>query len=120
MNDKEREVMNAANGAIEAATEHIKEQRNKVKLLRLRTYCLTCVLCVLVVCASAVGCFAIYSQHQTIVEQQYALNMQYASLMEYVAGADVTTTYHADSGENGTAILGDGNMIAGGDVNGNR
>ena len=114
MNDKEREVMNATNGAIEAATAHIKEQRDRSKLLRLKVYCLTCIVCVLFVCVAAVSCFAIYSQHQTIVEQQYALNMQYASLMEYVAGAEITTETIDGSGGVAAKIEGDGNSISSG------
>lgn len=107
------------NAAIEAATAHIKGQREENRMTKAKLYCLTAIVCVLIVCASVVACSTIHAQQQTIIEQQYALNMQYASLMEYVAGAEVTTTQEADSGDNGTAIVGDGNMVAGGDVNGN-
>lgn len=118
MTEKEVSAVKAANAAIEAATDHIKEQREKNRMAKLKFCCLTVFACVLAVCAAVVACFAIYSQQQTIIEQQYAINMQYASLMEYVSGAEITTTYEADSGDNGTAIVGDGNMVAGGDVNG--
>lgn len=110
------DIVDLQNDAIEAATKHIKGQREANRMAKLKLYCLTAFACVAVICAAVVACFTIHSQQMTIIEQQYALNMQYASLMEYVAGADVTTEF-ADSGDNGTAIVGDGNMVAGGDVN---
>lgn len=117
MTENENAAINAANAAIEAATDHIKGQREAHRVTKIKAYCITAFACVLLVCASVVACFTIYCQQHTIIEQQYALNMQYASLMEYVSGAEIITTYQADSGENGNAIVGDGNMIAGGDVN---
>lgn len=110
------DIKELQNAAIEAATEHIKGQREENKMTKAKLHCLTVFVSVLVVCAAIVVCFAIQAQQQTIREQQYALNMQYSSLMEYVAGAEITTEY-ADSGDNGTAIAGDGNMVSGGDVN---
>ena len=107
------------NAAIEAATQHIKGQREENRMAKIKIYCLTAIVCVLIVCASIVACFTIYSQQQTIIEQQYALNMQYAGLLDYISGAEVTTTTEANSGDNGNAIIGDGNMITGSDVNGN-
>lgn len=104
--------------AIEAATQHIREQRKANENMRIKVYCLTVLMIVSIVCATVIACFSIYSQQQTIIEQQYALNMQYAGLLDYVSGAEVTTTTEANSGDNGNAIIGDGNMIAGGDVNG--
>lgn len=112
-------VTELQNEAIKTATEHIKEQREISKTLKLKVYCLTAFACVVVICATVVGCFAIYSQQQTIIEQQYALNMQYASLMEYVAGAEIThETAETGDGDNGTAFVGDGNTVVGGDING--
>ena len=107
------------NAAIEAATEHIKGQREINKTTKIKLACITAFACVVVICASIVACFAIYAQQQTIIEQQYAINMQYASLMEYIANAEVTTET-VDGGENGTAIKidGDNNTTAGGDING--
>ena len=55
---------------------------------------------------------AIWAQQETIREQQYALNSQYASLLDYVAGAEIIT----ESAEGGTAIVGDDNTTAGGDI----
>lgn len=104
------------NAAIEAATKHIRGQREENNMAKKKLYCLTVFACVVVICACVIACFAIYSQQMVIIEQQYALNMQYSNLMEYVSGAEISTEY-ADSGDNGTAIVGDGNMVAGGDVN---
>lgn len=110
------DIKELQNAAIEAATDHIKGQREAHRVTKIKAYCITAFACVLLVCASVVACFTIYCQQQTIIEQQYALNMQYASLMEYVSGAEITTEY-ADTGDGGNAVVGDGNMIAGGDVN---
>lgn len=104
------------NEAIAAAADHIREQRKKNANTRLIAYCLTAVVCVTIICATILGCYTVKKQQETIIEQQYALNMQYASLIDYISGAEITTEY-ADSGDNGNAIVGDGNMIAGGDVN---
>lgn len=100
------------NAAIEAATQHIKGQREENRMAKIKLYCMTTIACVLIFCAAVVACFTIYTQHQTIIEQQYALNMQYASLMEYIAGAEVTTET-IDGSEGGVAakIEGDNNSI---------
>lgn len=103
------------NAAIEAATAHIKGQRQETRMTRLRMYCVTIVACVLLICAAVVACFTIYAQQQTIIEQQYALNMQYAQLMEYVAGAEITTeTIDGSGGGVAAKIEGNGNTISGG------
>lgn len=109
------------NAAIEAATNHIKNQREDNQRVKIKMYCLTAIACVLIVCAAVVACFTIAAQQETIREQQYALNMQYAGLLDYVSGAEITTTTttEANSGDNGTAIAGDGNYVVGGDMNGN-
>lgn len=64
--------------AIEAAAEHIKQQRTRNANSRLIAACLTCLLVVAMICATVLGCNAIMAQQETIREQQYALNMQYA------------------------------------------
>lgn len=104
------------NAAIEAATEHIKGQREANKMTKVKLYCLTAVVCVLLVCAATVACFSIHAQQQTIIEQQYALNMQYASLMEYIANAEVSTETIDGSGGVAAKIEGDGNSISSGGV----
>lgn len=119
MNEREAAAVKAANAAIEAATGHIKGQREAHKLTKIKLYCLTVFACVLAVCSAVTACYAIHAQQQTIIEQQYALNMQYAGLMEYIAGAEVTTeTAETGDGDNGTAFVGDGNTVVWGDLNG--
>lgn len=105
------------NAAIEAATEHIKGQRESNRISKLKLCCVTVVVCVLIICATVLGCYTVYAQQQTIIEQQYALNMQYAGLMEYVSGAEITESI-SDAGGGGIAVSGQGNTVAGGDVNG--
>lgn len=117
MTEKEEAAVKAANAAIETAASHIKNQRVATQVAKLKLYCLTVFACVLCICAAVTACYAIHVQHETIVEQQYALNMQYAGLMEYIAGAEVTRET-VDTGDNGTAFIGDGNTVVGGDLNG--
>lgn len=112
-------ITDLQNAAIEAATQHIKGQREENRMAKIKLYCMTTIACVMIFCAAVVACFTIHTQHQTIIEQQYALNMQYASLMEYIAGAEVTTeTNTADADDGGTAVAGDSNTVVGGDMNG--
>lgn len=117
MTDIENAALDAANGAIGTATEHIKSQREMLKAMKIKLYCLTAVVCCLIVCATVLGCFAINAQQQTIREQQYALNMQYASMADLLHGAEITEST-AETGDGGTAVAGNGNTVAGGDVNG--
>lgn len=107
------------NEAIAAAAEHIREQRKKNAHLRLIICCLTVLLIVAMICATVLGVTAICKQQQTIIEQQYALNMQYAGLLDLMSGAEITSEYvDTGDGDNGTAFIGDGNTVAGGDLNG--
>jgi hypothetical protein len=114
----EKRISEIQNKVIKTASEHIKEQRVRNRNTKLVAYCITILLAVSIVCGTVLACYTVKQQHDTIIEQQYALNIQYASLMEYVSGAEITTTYEANSGKNGTAIVGDGNTLAGGDANG--
>lgn len=109
------------NDAIAAATEHIREQRKKNANTRIIAYCLTAILCITIICATVLGCYTIRKQQETIIEQQYALNMQYASLIDLLYGAEVTTetvTNEADSGDGGTAVAGENNTVVWGNMNG--
>lgn len=108
-------------GAVKDATNRIQKDKRAHELKKLALVCLTVVLVTAIVCATVLGVTTVREQQSTILEQQYALNMQYAGLLEYIAGAEVTTettTHEADAGDGGTAVAGDGNTIAGGDVNG--
>lgn len=108
------------NAAIEAATQHIKGQREENRMAKIKLYCITAIVCTLFFCASIVACFTIYAQQQTIIEQQYALNMQYAGLLDYISNAEITKSeYSAQSdGDGSISVAGDGNITAGGDING--
>lgn len=113
------DISELQNAALETAAQHIRGQREASQTSKVKLYCLTTFACIVVICAAIVACFAVYSQQQTIIEQQYALNMQYSSLMEYVAGAEIThESAETGDGDNGTAFVGDGNTVVGGDMNG--
>lgn len=104
------------NEAIAAAAEHIREQRKKNAHLRLIICCLTILLIVAMICATVLGVTAICKQQETILEQQYALNMQYAGLLDYISGAEITTTTETIDGSGGgiaAKIEGDNNSIGG-------
>lgn len=109
------------NMALKQAADEIKAQGQKNKIVSAKAHCLATIVSVLLVCLSIIVCFAIYQQQETIRAQQFALNAQYAQLMEYVSGAEITTvteSYEADAGDGGTAVAGNENEI-GGAVNGN-
>lgn len=105
------------NEAIAAATDHIREQRKKNENTRIIAYCLAILIGIAMICGTILACIAIIEQQNTIREQQYALNMQYAGLLEIISGAEITEST-AESGDGGTAIAGEGNTFIGGDVNG--
>lgn len=112
----EEKVDGLKNAALEAAAAHIRGQRTDLGKYRFKAICFTVAACVALVCAAVVACFAIHTQQQTIIEQQYALNMQYAQLTDLLSGAEVTTTEEVIDGSNGVAtkIEGDGNTVSGG------
>lgn len=103
-------------------SEEMKNRRERAERYKLMTICATVLIAVAMICGTFLGCWAIYHQNQVIIEQQYALNMQFASMSDLLYGAEIvteTTTYEADSGENGTAIVGENTVTVGGDMNGN-
>lgn len=110
----EETLIDVQSRAIDAAKEHIKEQRSYLEHMKFRTRCMTVLLAIAIVAFTVLGIFMVYAQQQTIREQQYALNMQYAELMEYIANAEVTTEV-IDGGEGGVTakVEGDGNAIGG-------
>lgn len=85
------ELDDLKNEAIVAATQHIRDQRQRMANTKAISACITILLAIALICGTVVACFSIKAQQDTIVEQQYALNMQYAQLMRYVAGAEITT-----------------------------
>lgn len=109
---------NLKNEVIAAATEHLRLQRKRVLNLRTVAYCIAIVLCVLMVCATVIVCNYHNTQANVILEQQYALNAQYAGLLDLLSGAEVTReeyTATAD-GDESISVAGEGNIAAGGDV----
>lgn len=115
----EKEVIDIQNGAIKSAEEVMRMRKKQYELEKFKYLCICVTLCVALVCASILGCFAIVKQQETILELQYSLNMQYATLSDLLSGAEITeTTNEADSGDGGTAIAGDNNTYVGGDMNG--
>ena len=112
MGDVQKTLIDIQNMALKQAAEEIRVQGQKSRLMSAKVYCLSLVVSVLLVCIAAIACFAIYQQQETIREQQYALNAQYAQLMEYVSGAEITTvteSYEASADDGSTAVLGDNN-----------
>lgn len=102
-------------GAVKDATARIQKDKRAHELKKLALVCLTIVLVVACVCGTVLGMFTVRKQQETIIEQQYALNMQYAQLMEYVAGAEVTTeTIDGSDGGVAAKIEGDNNSISAG------
>lgn len=116
----QKQLSDLQNEALAAATEHIREQRKRNANSRMIAVCLTCLLIVAIICATVLGCTAITAQHETIREQQYALNMQYSGLLDLFYGSEVTTEeYYSESdGDGSISVAGDGNYTVGGDVNG--
>lgn len=99
--------------AIKAATEHIRNQRISVASQKMKSILIGIVACVLFVCLTVVSCFAIYSQNMVIIEQQYALNAQYAGILDVINGAEITTEIVDGSGEGvATKIDGSGNRVS--------
>ena len=117
----QEKISELQNEALEAAAQHIRQQRTRNANSRLIAVCLTCLLVIAMICATVLGCTAIMAQQETIREQQYALNMQYAGLCDLLYGAEIVTEEYsseATADDGGTAIVCDNNMLIGGDMNG--
>lgn len=100
--------------AIRDAAQRIRVEKSKNAHKKLLILCGTVILCVLLLCLTVLGCIAIWAQQETIREQQYTLNSQYASLLDYVSGAEIIT--ESAEADGGTAIVGNDNSTAGGDI----
>lgn len=83
-------------------------EKDKQKTYRLAIVCLSLMLIVSIICGTIIAV-------RTIIEQQYALNAQNASLYDLLAGAEVI---EIDGGDGGNAVYGDSNTTVGGDYNG--
>lgn len=115
---EEQGKMDCANCEIaKSATMRIQKEKKSNEIKKISLVCAAVVLCFACVCGTILGIYTIKKQQETIIEQQYALNMQYASLMDYVSGAKITTTHEANAdGDGSIAVAGSGNTTAGGDV----
>ena len=106
-------------GAVQDATKRIQKDKRTHELKKLLIVCGAVVLVVACICGTILGMYTVKTQQETIIEQQYALNMQYAGLLDLMSGAEITSEYvDTGDGDNGTAFIGDGNTVAGGDLNG--
>ena len=90
------------------AAEDKLKMKDQQKTYRLAIVCLTILLLASIICGTVIAV-------STIVEQQYALNAQNASLYDLLAGEEVI---EIDGGDGGNAVYGDGNTTVGGDYNG--
>ena len=107
-------------GAIQDASELIKKEGRKAEKQKIIIICSTCILACLIICITVFGCFSVSKQQETILEQQYALNAQYANLMDYVRNLEILIDYSSTNeavsdGDGSIAISGDGNQLTGGD-----
>ena len=90
------------------AAEDKLKMKDQQKTYRLAIVCLTILLLASIICGTVIAV-------STIVEQQYALNAQNASLYDLLSGAEVI---EIDGGDGGNAVYGDRNTTVGGDYNG--
>lgn len=90
------------------AAEDKLKMKDQQKTYRLAIVCLTILLLASMICGTVIAV-------STIVEQQYAMNAQNASLYDLLAGAEVV---EIDGVDGGNAVYGDGNTTVGGDYNG--
>lgn len=80
------------------AAEDKLKMKDQQKTYRLAIVCLTILLLASMICGTVIAV-------STIVEQQYAMNAQNASLYDLLAGAEVV---EIDGGDGGNAVYGDG------------
>ncbi len=103
-------------GLAESVAKEALKDKNKAKEKQITSR-------IIIVCLSVLLAIAIISGTviavASIKEQQYALNMQYANLIECLANGELTSE-NIDSSGNGIAakIEGDNNTISGGELNG--
>ena len=105
------------NETLKVATEHIKNQKNRLAIQKLWIACLCVLLCTAIVCGTVISYTAIKEQNAVIIEQLYSLNMQFSSLTDllYGAGVNIDSQEIVDAGDGGNAIKidGDNNEVGG-------
>lgn len=104
------------NEALKTASEYIRSQKYYSKRITLFAICATVLFLAAMVCGTILAFNAIDAQYNAIIEQQYALNMQYAGLLDYISAAEITTSYAEADGDGSISVAGDGNYTAGGDI----
>ena len=90
----------------DVAVDNKLKERDKQRTYRVAIICATLLAVVAIICGTVIAV-------RTIVEQQYAMNAQYAQMLNLLKGAVVTET-----GDNGTIVQGDENTTVGGDYGG--
>lgn len=104
-------------GAVHSATDRIEDDKRTHERKKLWIVCLSVLLGLAMVCGTVLACYTVKKQQETIIEQQYALNMQYADLVSLLSGAEITTSEEVIDGSGGgvaAKIEGNGNSISGG------
>lgn len=99
--------MNLAEGVAREALKEQRKHKESQLTARVAIVCASVLLVIGMICGTIIAV-------TTIREQQYALNMQYASLMDLLSGAEVTTTEEIIDGSDGgiaAKIEGDNNSI---------
>lgn len=115
--------MNVEREALKSATKRIKQDKAVARTRNIVIVCVSAILCVLIVCLTVLGIYTVKTQHEIMIEQQYALNMQYSGLLDWLANSDIEMTkteeiQDAEANDGGVAIIGNSNNVAGGDING--
>lgn len=114
MNDKNifeaMQGLDWANGVAQTAVinQQLAQQKYAAsqKTYRTAIICLSIIVSIAIICGSVI-CF------NSIKEQQYALNMQFAQMADILADME-----RIETGDNGTIIEGNHNNNAGGNING--
>ena len=114
-----KEIDDLQTEAINMAAEHIRTQRKRFQNVRFITACITVLLVVAMICCTVLCFHAISEQQEIIRAQQLVIASQYDQLTGLLSGAEIVTEEYvneADSEDGGTAIAGNGNTDAGGDL----
>ena len=111
--------MSVESEALKSATKRIKKDKEVARTKNVVIVCASFILCTLIVCLTVLGVYTVKAQHDIIIEQQYALNMQFSGLLDWLSSSEIDRTItDTDASDGGIAIIGDSNNVAGGDING--
>lgn len=101
-------------GAIKDASAKLRKERHRNEIRKVMLVCGTIALVALMACITMLVA-------HTISEQQDTIRFQYQALSDLLYGAEIVTEEYsseATADDGGTAIVGDNNMLIGGDMNG--